>query len=161
MRAYNDYIAEYGSELSIVQAPARGQVEFEAFWQEDGHRLGRYFYRPEPGFSGRDHFLYAVCGPSGVCSQARVRIDVKPRTALNVWRIDRRGYAVIGTEIAHARDIVYCDDLDLAREAAFEPIGVSCRICERLTCPQRSVPPLNRAISIDSNDRRLIPYEIR
>lgn len=71
-------------------------------------------------------------------------------------------YAIaLGTEIAHARDIVYCDDLDLAREAAFEPIGVSCRICERLTCPQRSVPPLNRAISIDSNDRRLIPYEIR
>ena len=96
--ADNDYIAEYGSELSIIQAPARGQVEFEAFWQEDGHRLGRYFYRPEPGFSGRDHFLYAVCGPSGVCSQARVRIDVKPRTALNVWRIDRSGYEVIGIE---------------------------------------------------------------
>jgi hypothetical protein len=71
-------------------------------------------------------------------------------------------YAIaLGTEIAHARDIVYCDDLDLAREAAFEPIGVSCRICERLTCPQRSVPPLNRAISIDRDDRRLIPYQIR
>lgn len=71
-------------------------------------------------------------------------------------------YAIaLGAEIAHARDIVYCDDLDLTREAAFEPIGVSCRICERLTCPQRSVPPLNRAISIDSDDRRLVPYAIR
>jgi hypothetical protein len=70
-------------------------------------------------------------------------------------------YAIaLGTEIAHARDIVYCDDLDLTRAAAFEPIGISCRICERLTCPQRSVPPLNRAIAIDSNDRRLIPYTI-
>lgn len=71
-------------------------------------------------------------------------------------------YAIaLGAEIAHARDIVYCDGLDLARDAAFEPIGISCRICERLTCAQRSVPPLNRAISIDSDHRRLVPYEIR
>jgi len=71
-------------------------------------------------------------------------------------------YAIaLGTEISHARDIVYCDGLDLARDAAFDPIGISCRICERLTCAQRSVPPLNRAISIDSDHRRLVPYEIR
>ncbi|MBA4610993.1 DUF2083 domain-containing protein [Stappia taiwanensis] len=71
-------------------------------------------------------------------------------------------YAItLGADIAHARDIIYCDDLDLTRAAAFEPIGISCRICERLTCPQRSMPPLNRAIAIDPNDRRLIPYEIR
>ncbi|WP_349360194.1 short-chain fatty acyl-CoA regulator family protein [Stappia sp.] len=71
-------------------------------------------------------------------------------------------YAIaLGTEIAHAREIVYCDDLDVTRDAAFEPIGISCRICERLTCPQRSVPPLNRPISIDSNKRGLVPYAIR
>ncbi|NHX28122.1 DUF2083 domain-containing protein, partial [Escherichia coli] len=44
--------------------------------------------------------------------------------------------------------------------AAFEPIGISCRICERRNCAQRSVPPLERRLTIDPNQRGILPYEV-
>ncbi|MFA5539409.1 MAG: short-chain fatty acyl-CoA regulator family protein [Gemmobacter sp.] len=70
-----------------------------------------------------------------------------------------RRYAIcLGCEIAHAPGIVYADDLDLARK--FEPIGISCRICERPDCHQRSVPPLERRLRVDPDRRGVIPYEI-
>ncbi len=70
-----------------------------------------------------------------------------------------RRYAIgLGCEVQHARDLVYADDLDLTRR--FEPIGISCRICERPNCHQRSVPPLERRLTIDPDRRGLLPYEI-
>ncbi|TMV68270.1 ImmA/IrrE family metallo-endopeptidase, partial [Thioclava sp. BHET1] len=70
-----------------------------------------------------------------------------------------RRYALcLGCEIAHAGDLVYADGLDLSR--GFEPIGISCRICERTGCHQRSVPPLERHLRIDPDHRGLLPYEI-
>ena len=65
-----------------------------------------------------------------------------------------------GAEITHASDIVYADDLDLSRPGTFEPIGISCRICEREHCHQRSVPPLERRLTIDVNERATLPYEV-
>ena len=41
---------------------------------------------------------------------------------------------------------------------AVEPIGVSCRVCERRDCPQRAFPPLSRRLSIDENARSAFPY---
>ncbi len=64
----------------------------------------------------------------------------------------------VGCEIQHAGSLVYADDLDLESEAAFEPIGISCRICERDNCHQRAVPPLKRRLSVDHNARDTIPY---
>ncbi|MCB1381469.1 MAG: DUF2083 domain-containing protein [Notoacmeibacter sp.] len=64
----------------------------------------------------------------------------------------------LGCEIGHAGELVYADDLDIASEAAFEPIGISCRICERRNCHQRAVPPLKRKLSVDRNLRETIPY---
>ena len=70
-----------------------------------------------------------------------------------------RRFAIgLGCEIAHAPALVYADDLDLNRR--FEPIGISCRICERPACHQRSVPPLERRLRIDPDQRGLLPYEI-
>jgi predicted transcriptional regulator/transcriptional regulator with XRE-family HTH domain len=63
-----------------------------------------------------------------------------------------------GCEIRHAGALVYADDLDLASDTAFEPIGISCRICERSDCHQRAVPPLKRKLSVDPNHRDTIPY---
>jgi len=72
-----------------------------------------------------------------------------------------RRFAIgLGCEIAHARDLVYADDLDLGRARAFEPIGISCRICERPDCPQRSVPPLERRLRVNPDRRGLLPYDI-
>ncbi|WP_127900871.1 helix-turn-helix domain-containing protein [Solirhodobacter olei] len=70
-----------------------------------------------------------------------------------------RRYAIgLGCEIAHARELVYSDGLDLG--GGFEPIGISCRICERPDCHQRSVPPLERRLRIEADRRGLLPYEI-
>ena len=53
----------------------------------------------------------------------------------------RRFAIALGCEVKHAEQLVYADGLDLARPDAFEPIGISCRLCERRSCHQRSVPP--------------------
>jgi len=76
------------------------------------------------------------------------------------YRGTTRRYAyALGCEISHAGRLVYADDLDIAR-ASFEPIGISCRICERRNCPQRSVPPLAASISVPADRRSVVPYEI-
>jgi predicted transcriptional regulator/DNA-binding XRE family transcriptional regulator len=72
-----------------------------------------------------------------------------------------RRYAIaLGCEIKHAEQIVYADNMDVSSAAAFEPIGISCRICERPDCHQRSVPPLERKLTIQENERGVIPYEV-
>jgi XRE family transcriptional regulator, fatty acid utilization regulator len=77
------------------------------------------------------------------------------------FRAPVRRYAIgLGCEIAHAGELVYTDDLDLNRPHAFEPIGISCRICERRNCHQRSVPPLERRLRVDPDRRGLLPYTI-
>jgi hypothetical protein len=70
-----------------------------------------------------------------------------------------RRYAIgLGCEVTHAPSLVYADGLDL--KGRFEPIGISCRICERRDCHQRSVPPLERRLKVDPDRRGLLPYEI-
>ena len=66
----------------------------------------------------------------------------------------------LGCEISYADQFVYADDLDLANRAAFDPIGISCRICERTRCPSRAVPPLKRKLIIRHDRRGTVPYEI-
>ncbi|MBS3651981.1 XRE family transcriptional regulator [Pseudaminobacter sp. 19-2017] len=77
------------------------------------------------------------------------------------YHAPHRRYAItIGCEISYAKDFVYADALDLTNRAAFEPIGISCRICERTNCPQRAVPPLKRRLSVDHNLRASLPYSM-
>ena len=72
-----------------------------------------------------------------------------------------RRFAIgLGCEIRHAGQLVYADALDVDNAKAFEPIGISCRICERHNCHQRSVPPLERAIRVDHDRRDTLPYGI-
>ena len=47
-------------------------------------------------------------------------------------------------------------DADVSRADAFEPIGISCRICERDSCHQRSVPPLERRLQVNSDQRGVL-----
>ncbi len=75
------------------------------------------------------------------------------------WRDPVQNHALaLGCEIVHAAELVYADDLDIGRAEAFEPIGISCRICERPACHQRAVPPLKRRLKVDPNSRGTIPY---
>ncbi len=72
-----------------------------------------------------------------------------------------RRYAIaLGCEVRHARDLVYADGLDLTSDHAFEPIGISCRICERANCHQRAVPPLERQLTVDPHVRDVLPYRV-
>jgi len=72
-----------------------------------------------------------------------------------------RRFAIgLGCEVSHAAGLVYADDMDVDNAQAFEPIGVSCRICERVSCHQRSVPPIERAVKVDPDRRGILPYSI-
>ncbi len=72
-----------------------------------------------------------------------------------------RRYAIgLGCELRHAGALVYGDGLDLSDPRAFEPIGISCRICERRHCHQRSVPPLEHRLRVNPDARGVLPYEI-
>ncbi|MEX0301443.1 MAG: short-chain fatty acyl-CoA regulator family protein [Leisingera sp.] len=72
-----------------------------------------------------------------------------------------RRYAIaLGCEVRHADALVYADNLDVSNDSAYEPIGISCRICERKDCHQRSVPPLERRLTINTDQRGVLPYEV-
>jgi XRE family transcriptional regulator, fatty acid utilization regulator len=77
------------------------------------------------------------------------------------FRAPVRRYAIgLGCEIRHASALTYADDMDLTNPQAFEPIGISCRICSRPDCHQRSVPPLEQGLRIDPDRRGVLPYDI-
>ncbi|MGR3722011.1 short-chain fatty acyl-CoA regulator family protein, partial [Abyssibius alkaniclasticus] len=77
------------------------------------------------------------------------------------FRAPMRRYAIgLGCEVDFAGQIVYADDLDLSNSTAFEPIGVSCRICPRKTCHQRAVPPLQAQLGVDHDVHDTLPYQI-
>ena len=72
-----------------------------------------------------------------------------------------RRFAIgLGCEVQHASAVVYADGMDIGTASAYQPIGISCRICERTNCHQRSVPPLERQLRIDPDQRGTLPYEI-
>ncbi|MFE0376511.1 short-chain fatty acyl-CoA regulator family protein [Streptomyces inhibens] len=78
------------------------------------------------------------------------------------WGEPGKTFAIgLGCEIRHASRLVYSDGLDLANASAATPIGMGCRICERLDCPQRAVPPLGRPLAIDENSSTFVPYPVR
>ncbi|WP_374772344.1 short-chain fatty acyl-CoA regulator family protein [Streptomyces sp. NBC_01310] len=77
------------------------------------------------------------------------------------WGEPGKTFAIgLGCEIRHASRLVYADGLDLDNTAAATPIGMGCRLCERLDCPQRAVPPLGRVLAVDENSSTFIPYPV-
>jgi len=70
----------------------------------------------------------------------------------------RRFAIALGCEVTHAQEFVYSDGLGPIDKAGFDPIGISCRICERADCFQRAVPPLSRKLSVDHDRRSFLPY---
>ena len=69
-----------------------------------------------------------------------------------------RHYALgIGCELRHASEVVYGDMIDI-KSTPIVPIGVSCRMCERHECPQRAVPPIDRALTVDPDRREFVPF---
>ena len=94
--------------------------------------------------------------PDGVRYLCLARDVTKPGGSFNA---PVRRYAIgLGCEVQHADALIYADGLDL--RGTFEPIGISCRICERRDCHQRSVPPLERRLKVDPDKRGILPYQI-
>ena len=54
----------------------------------------------------------------------------------------------LGCDVSFARDIVYADGLELGAGAAAVPVGTTCRLCERVDCPARVLPPLRQATTV-------------
>ncbi|MBL9026663.1 MAG: DUF2083 domain-containing protein [Myxococcales bacterium] len=81
-------------------------------------------------------------------------------------RSDRGGYNVphtvhaigMGCPIENARELVYADGVDLENLDAAVPVGVTCRLCEHLDCPQRAFPPLLHPLRIQENVRGVSFY---
>ncbi|MFI5980166.1 short-chain fatty acyl-CoA regulator family protein [Streptomyces sp. NPDC051555] len=77
------------------------------------------------------------------------------------WGEPGKTFAIgLGCEIRHASRLVYSDGLDLANASAATPIGMGCRLCERLECPQRAAPPLGRTLAVDENSSTFVPYPV-
>ncbi|WP_400086646.1 short-chain fatty acyl-CoA regulator family protein [Yoonia sp. R78084] len=77
------------------------------------------------------------------------------------YNVPTRRYAIgLGCEVKHAPALVYADHMDLGAAETYAPIGISCRICERRNCHQRSVPPLERQLRVDPDRRGILPYQL-
>jgi predicted transcriptional regulator len=61
----------------------------------------------------------------------------------------------LGCAAKDAKGMVYADGIDLERLAAAVPVGVTCRLCERMDCRQRAFPPMHQRLVIDENVRGL------
>jgi predicted transcriptional regulator/DNA-binding XRE family transcriptional regulator len=64
----------------------------------------------------------------------------------------------LGCRIEYAKAFVYADSIDLENREAAIPIGVSCRICERMDCRQRAFPPVHHRLNVDENVRGFSAY---
>ena len=75
------------------------------------------------------------------------------------WHAPRSMVAVaIGCEASRARDLVYADGMDLDSRDAVVPVGITCRLCERMECEQRAFPPLQHPLAVNANVRGVSFY---
>jgi predicted transcriptional regulator/transcriptional regulator with XRE-family HTH domain len=80
-------------------------------------------------------------------------------------RRDRRFHAPhavqaigMGCDVRYARELVYADGMDLDNLQAAIPVGVTCRLCERMDCQQRAFPAILHRLQVDENVRGLSFY---
>ncbi len=75
------------------------------------------------------------------------------------WHAPRSVVAIaLGCEASRARELVYADGIDLDSAQAVVPVGITCRLCERMDCEQRAFPPLQHPLRIDANVRGVSFY---
>jgi XRE family transcriptional regulator, fatty acid utilization regulator len=66
----------------------------------------------------------------------------------------------LGCALSDAQHFVYADEIDLRGRSGLAKIGVSCRLCAREDCVQRSAPPLARRLLLSQDTRDALPYDI-
>lgn len=174
-QAFDASLEQVGQRLSTLQRPgAKGVPFFFVRVDQAGTITKRHsatrlqfarfggacpLWNVHQAFETPGRFLRQLAEtPDGVRYLCLARDVSKPGGS---FRAPVQRYAIgLGCEVAHAGALVYADDLDVRNDAAYQPIGVSCRICPRLDCHQRAVPPLELPVSVDPDDRGLLPYRI-
>ncbi len=64
----------------------------------------------------------------------------------------------LGCQVDEARKMVYSDGVDLENLDTAVPVGVTCKLCDRMDCEQRAFPPMQRNLHIDENVRGITFY---
>jgi predicted transcriptional regulator len=64
----------------------------------------------------------------------------------------------LGCEVSYAKRLVYADGVDLESPGAVVPVGVTCRLCERMDCEQRAFPPLQHPLRVQEDVRGVAFY---
>jgi predicted transcriptional regulator/DNA-binding XRE family transcriptional regulator len=59
----------------------------------------------------------------------------------------------LGCDVESAKRMVYADGFDLSNPAAAVPVGITCRLCERLDCKARAFPSIYQPLRVDENAR--------
>lgn len=110
-------------------------------------------------FETPDRFVFQTAEmPDGICYFNIARAFTKHGVD---WAAPERRYAIaVGCEVTHADKFVYADRMDFDNDARITRIGVSCRICERLDCPSRAVPPIGKRFRVDDTSRDIVPFRL-
>ncbi len=66
----------------------------------------------------------------------------------------------LGCRVEHAREMIYSDGVDVETVESALPIGVTCRLCERMDCEQRAFPSIRSGAPIDEHYRGPSPYAL-
>lgn len=66
----------------------------------------------------------------------------------------------LGCELRHAERIVHADN-HVAAGSRATAIGPTCHLCERVACPDRSLPPVTRSLEMQLTHRPAAPYPFR
>jgi predicted transcriptional regulator len=64
----------------------------------------------------------------------------------------------LGCRVELAKELVYSDGVELSNPNSVVPVGVTCRLCERMDCEQRVFPPLAHPLKVDENVRGVSFY---
>ena len=65
-------------------------------------------------------------------------------------------YAIaLGCDVTAARQLIYADGMDLRKLDAAVPVGITCRLCERMDCQARAFPSLQAPLRVNANVRGL------
>lgn len=64
----------------------------------------------------------------------------------------------LGCRVEEARELVYSEGVDVENKETAVPVGVTCRLCDRMDCEQRAFPPMQRSLHIDENVRGITFY---
>jgi predicted transcriptional regulator len=101
----------------------------------------------------------------------RTQLSQMPDGSMYFWvartiRKDAAGYRAphtvfavgIGCDVRDARKLVYADGVNVESRETAVPVGVTCRLCDRMDCEQRAFPSLQHPLKLDEHVRGISFY---